>query len=390
MIGSDRRLRVLVVSLGRRGGVTEYGWSMSQGLERHCDVAAVSSAGAENRQRWTALRGPHLEVPTFSTVPGMLVSFFRFPRFARIGRFARQFAPDVVYYPGGHAWKPLLDLVLPRQAVTVLTVHDPESHRGEDSLAHRALAAVNRLHVDGYVLLNRAQRPAFIARHRLAPARVTVIPHGVFDDLAEACAPLNQVAGLEQLADHAGSYALFVGRIQPYKGIDVLLEAYGGLGQTCDIPLVIAGAGRFSDRESELLREFSGSSVFVLNRWLSDAEMCSLVGSARFVVLPYTSASQSGAIPLASAVGVPAIASDAGGIAEQVVDNETGILFPAGDVPALTSALEDAFRMSDEAYAAMSGACRAYARENWAWDTLGERLVEFFTSIRAESRRERP
>ena len=382
MSGSARKLRVLVVSLGRRGGVTEYGWFMSQALSRHCEVAAVSSASAENRERWTKLRGTHLEVPTFSDVLGLLLSFLMVWRFARIKRFADEFAPDVIFYPGGHAWKPLLDLVLPRGAITVLTVHDPELHRGEDSVAHRALDAANRVRVDGYVLLNRAQRDGFIARHRLDPARTTVIPLGVFDELVEAYAPLSEVPGLRNLAGYSGSYALFVGRIQLYKGIDTLLEAYASLKSARDLPLVIAGAGRFSVRESELLRVLEGRPVFVFNRWLSDVELCSLVAAARFAVLPYASATQSGIIPLTSAFGVPAIASDVGGIAEQVVDNVTGVLFPAGDTSALASAIERAFGMSDEDYAEMSATCRAYARENWAWDPLAKRLVEFFEMLR--------
>ena len=60
----------------------------------------------------------------------------------------------------------------------------------------------------------------------------------------------------------------------------------------------------------------------------------------------------------------------------------TGVLFPAGDTSALASAIERAFGMSDEDYAEMSATCRAYARENWAWDPLAKRLVEFFELLR--------
>ena len=91
------------------------------------------------------------------------------------------------------------------------------------------------------------------------------------------------------------------------------------------MPLVIAGSGEFSPAEKELLDSIARrSDVHVVNRWLSDAEISSLVAAARFVVLPYNSATQSGVIPLASAFGTPAIASDTGGLAEQVVDGETG------------------------------------------------------------------
>jgi len=378
---ADKRLRVLVVSLGRRGGINDYGWLMTQALSARCAVAAVTSNGAENRERWATLGAPHLEVPTFSTLAGMLASFFAVPRFVRIMRFAREFAPDVVYYPGGHAYKPVLDLLLPRRARIILTVHDPELHAGEDSILHRALAASNRLRVHGYVLLNEAQRAGFIARHRLDPARVDIIPHGAFDHLSAASRPLGAVDGLEAVVPFTGTYALFAGRIERYKGVEILLTAYQSLPAREAFPLVIAGSGEFSQRETELLRALEDRPVVVLNRWLSDVEVASLVAAARFVVLPYTSATQSGVIPLASAFGTPAIASDAGGIAEQVLPGETGLSFPTGDSDALALALEQAFHMDDDAYARMREACRAYAEENWSWDVLAERVMAFAKTL---------
>lgn len=378
----SRRLHVLVVSLGRRGGVTQYGWLMAKGLTLHCEVAVVSSSDAENRERWRELDIPHLEVDTFSTVPQMLVSFLAVRRFLHIRRFARDFAPDVVYYPGGHAWKPMLDLILPRTAATVLTVHDPELHEGEDSIAHRLLDESNRLHNDGYVLLNESQREAFVTRHELNPARVAMIPLGVFDDLLHAARPLLEVDSARKLAPYSGRYALFVGRIRRYKGIDTLLEAYDAMGKTRpDIPLVIAGWGEFSDEERGLLRATGGRPVFVVNKWLSELEIASLVAAARFVVLPYASATQSGVIPLATAFGIPAIASDTGGIAEQVMDGETGLLFPGGDSAALAETIVRAFSMDDDAWNRMAARCRRRAEAEWSWDGLARRLSEFFASV---------
>jgi len=380
---AHERLRVLVVSLGRRGGINDYGWLMTRALSQRCDVAAITSTGAENRERWTTLEAPHLEVPTFSSIVGLLASFLAIPRFVRVARFARAFAPDIIYYPGGHAYKPLLDLLLPRNARVVLTVHDPELHSGEDSFLHRVLDASNRLRVHGYVLLNESQRGDFVARHGLEPTRVTVIPHGVFDNFSAESLPLAEVEGLEAVVPLAGRYALFVGRIARYKGVDVLLEAYRSLPDDAVFPLVIAGSGDLSDREHELLRLLDDRPVVVLNRWLSDTEVASLVSAARFVVLPYTSATQSGVIPLASAFGTPAIASDTGGIAEQVRPGETGLGFPAGDSDALARALQQAFCMDADSYARMSAACRLYAEENWGWDTLAGSLLDFVGTLRS-------
>lgn len=379
----SRRLRVLVVSLGRRGGTTQYGWLMSRGLAGHADIAVISSAAAENRSRWSEIDCPHLEIATFSNILTMLLSFFAVTRFARMRRFAREFAPDIVYYPHGHAWKPLLDLLLPRSATTVLTIHDPERHPGEDSVLHRAFDRANRLHVDGYVLLNESQCAAFIDRFHLATSCVTVLPHGILEDVVESRRTLADVPGLDALVPWGGCYALFVGRIRQYKGIAVLLAAYGSVVAEIEMPLVIAGAGDFSEDESSLLRRVPSERVAVIDHWLSEVEIASLVGSARFVVLPYLSATQSGVIPLASAFGVPALASKIGGVAEQVLDGETGLLFPAGDVESLAGQLRRAAVMGEAEYRRMSSRCREHAEHEWGWDHLARRLLAFCARLRA-------
>jgi len=367
-----RPLRVLVVTLGRFGGVTEYGWMMTKALAAHCEVAVVRSALAENRRKWEALNVPQLQIATFASVPGMLLSFLCGPRFARIRRFAREFDPDIVYYPGGHAFKPLLDILLPRRARIVLTVHDPQLHEGEDSLLFRLHDSINRMRVHGYVLLNEAQREGFIARRQLDPGAVTVIPHGVFDDLSQADAT--------QKANSRRDL-LFIGRIRPYKGVSVLLRAFRDAKIDPSICLVIAGDGVFSAEESALLREVADREVRVDNRWLEPEEILGLVARARFVVLPYTSATQSGIVPLASAFGVPAIASATGGLVEQVENGRTGLIFPVGDSAALASAIEQAYSMDDESYLRMSNECREHATRKWAWDGLALRLLEFMRKL---------
>lgn len=385
--GSPRRhLRVLVVNLGRRGGVTEYGWLMTRALAGQAQVAVVYSELAENRDKYASLEIPRLGIRTFSGMAGLLLSLLAVPRFARIARFARRFRPDVVYYPGGHAWKPILDHLLPGSAVTVHTVHDPNLHPGEDSIGARLLSWANRRRADGFVLLSEPQRSEFVARHRLEPQRVTVIPHGVFDDyVAAPAAPGELLARLGADAAAARPYLLFVGRLRWYKGLDTLLDAYAALSPSEADPLVIAGSGELGPGEGEALGRLRGRPVALINRWLSDADLAGLVQGARFVVLPYRSATQSGVIPLASAFGVPAIASATGGLVEQVVDGETGWLFPPGDSEALRSLLVRASRMDGAAYRRMSERCREHAATAWSWAVLSQRLLDFCRSLGGRS-----
>jgi glycosyltransferase involved in cell wall biosynthesis len=378
---AEKRLRVLVISLGRIGGVTKYGFLMADALSALCDVAAVTSTTADNRHEWSHFDGPRLEVDTFSSVGTMLASYFDFARFRRIARFARDFAPDVVYYPGGHAYKPVLDFRLPKAPI-VLTVHDPELHRGEDTLAQRLFAWANLRRCDGYVLLNRTQAAGFAKRHHVAPERVAVVPLGLFDDHVDDTIPLAQIPGAEALAEQAGRYALFVGRIERYKGIGTLLCAYAELDPSERIPLVIAGAGELAPEERGLLGGMPAGTVTLLNRWLSETEVATLVASARFAVVPYVHATQSAVIPLAYAHGVPVIASDAGGLAEQVVDGETGLTFAAGDVAALTATLRTAFALSDDRRDALARAAFDYGQVNWGWAALARRLATFLAAVR--------
>jgi glycosyltransferase involved in cell wall biosynthesis len=380
--GGARNPRILVLNLGRRGGVTEYGWLMTRALARHADVAAIYSAYADNRDKWAGLDCPRLEVKTFSGRLSLLLSFLAISRFVRIRRFARRFRPDVIYYPGGHAWKLILDMLLPRSAATVLTIHDPSLHPGEDSLAYRLLSWAYRRRATGYVLLSEPQRAAFVAHYGLDPSRVVVIPHGVFDDYPSAPGTVRELTARMRIAEpDLGRYLLFVGRIRAYKGIDTLLEAYAMLTPDEAGPLVIAGSGELADTEEERLRDLRDRPVHLINEWLSDADLAALVSAARFVVLPYRSATQSGVVPLASAFGVPAIASATGGLLEQVVDGETGLLFPPGDAAALRSLLSRAYAMGDAEYRRMSLASRERASTEWAWDGLAKRLLRFCASL---------
>lgn len=374
--------RILVINLGRRGGVTEYGWLMTRALDRNADVAVVYSADAENHAKYASLDCPRLEVRTFSGLVGLLLSFFAVNRFARIARFARRFRPDVIYYPGGHAWKPLLDLLLPRSAPTVHTVHDPNLHPGEDSLASRLLSWANRRRAAGFVLLSQRLRSAFMARHGLHASQVAVIPHGVFDDYDPASSSASELTGRLGIGlSDPRPYVLFVGRLRWYKGIDTLLEAYAMLTPAEAGPLVIAGSGELTERDKESLQALRGRPVSFVNRWLSDADMAGLVSAARFVVLPYRSATQSGVIPMASAFGIPAIASAAGGLIEQVVDGETGWLFPPGDAPALHGLLVRAYATDEADYRRMSLRCREHAATEWSWDVLSRRLLDFCETL---------
>jgi glycosyltransferase involved in cell wall biosynthesis len=128
----------------------------------------------------------------------------------------------------------------------------------------------------------------------------------------------------------ARGYALVVSRLSPEKGVAVAIDACRIAG----MPLVVAGDG---PQRGELRDRARGADVTFLGR-VGDAELGSLRARAAVALAPSLAAETFGlAAAEAMAVGVPAVASRAGALAE-LLDPDG--LVPPGDAPALAAAIE--------------------------------------------------
>ncbi len=131
-----------------------------------------------------------------------------------------------------------------------------------------------------------------------------------------------------------GFSVLYVGRLSPEKGVDVLLKAFDG-------DLVIAGSGPDEAR----LRALASPRTRFLGHVDRD-ELPALYAAADALVLP--SLSEPWGMPLneAAAAGLPLIATDAVGAAHDLIEEGVnGFRVPAGDVEALRTALR---RLADD------------------------------------------
>ncbi len=100
---------------------------------------------------------------------------------------------------------------------------------------------------------------------------------------------------------------LFIGRIRDYKGLDVLFQAWENISEGT---LIIAGEGTLPKKQS-------GENCLIINRWLSDSEILEAIDASEVVVFPYSSASQSGTLPICIARGKKVVISDLPGLVEQ-------------------------------------------------------------------------
>ena len=220
--------------------------------------------------------------------------------------------------------------LLPRRP-TVLTAHDllpREPRRGQASAQRRLYEAV-----DAVVVHSKYGRDLLIDELAVEAGKVRVIPHGAFRHLTVQPGEL-PLPG--ELAATHSPVVLFFGLLRPYKGLDVLLEAWRGIEGA---ELWIVGRPRMP---IESLRARAPVNVRFVPRYASDAELPGFFRRADVVVLPYSRTErfdQSGVLATALAFGKPTVVSDVGGFGE-VAATGAARLIPPNDPGALHDALE--------------------------------------------------
>lgn len=248
--------------------------------------------------------------------------------------------------------------LLPNDRPVVLTAHDvlpresPRRHAAQRRLYERADAVV--VHSEH----GRARLQALGIGSR-------VIPHGAFTNLAEL-----EPALPPELEDSGAPVVALVGLLRPYKGLDLLYEAWGsGID---DAQLWVAGMPRM-----QLPAAPAGAQL--VSRFVSDAELAAVLRRADLVVLPYREIDQSGVLFAALGLGRPLLLSDVGGFPE-VAALGAAATFPAGDPQALRAALQRLLGSESERSELMAGA-KIAAAGPLSWDTAAAEHLALYEDL---------
>jgi glycosyltransferase involved in cell wall biosynthesis len=164
----------------------------------------------------------------------------------------------------------------------------------------------------------------------LGAREIVVVPNPV-------SSPLGAFAG-----ERSG--VLYVGRLSPEKGLDVLVHALQGL---TGMELHVAGEGPLRKELEALALRLGVAATFW--GWLDPDRVASLMGSAAILCMPSTCYENCpSAVLEAMSAGLPVVASDLGGLTELLDDGRCGLLFPAGDVAGLRTCFERALASPPE------------------------------------------
>ncbi|MBQ6518330.1 MAG: glycosyltransferase family 4 protein [Anaerolineaceae bacterium] len=358
---AEKKIRVLLICLTRRGGLLHYNDCLAESLSRICDVKLLCAENAEHAQ---ALQQVDMQtIDTGKGAKGTVTKLFSPATWKTIRKISDDFRPDVIHITSAQEWNPALGLFIRHslKKPLIYTIHDVIHHEGTP-FYFKITEGLFRGMPDGFSVLTE-QGKNILSQRGVSPEKILVTPHGVYDFFTQYRRDIPEQKEI-----------LFFGRIEPYKGMGVLLEAARPLlDENPDWTLQIAGGGDVTPYQ-ELL---SHPQIKLTNRFLSDAEVDEFMERASIVALPYLSASQSGVIPTAFAFGKAVAATAVGGIPDMVRDHETGLLVPPNDVPALREALREL--ISDPKLREKIGkAGRAYALSELSWDSIAAKHAAFY------------
>jgi glycosyltransferase involved in cell wall biosynthesis len=201
--------------------------------------------------------------------------------------------------------------------------------------------------------------------------RVHVIPHGAFAHLADR-SKRGRNPGPPPFAT-GKRVVLFFGLLRPYKGLDVLLDAWRGID---DAELWIVGMPRMD--VAALLAD-APPNVRLVPRFVADAELPAYFARADLIVLPYREIEQSGVLFTALAFGKPLLVSDVGGFAEIAEQGAAHTVAP-GDAGALHDALIGLLA-NPAALSVLGERALAAAEGDYGWRTIAERTLALYERL---------
>ncbi len=247
---------------------------------------------------------------------------------------------------------------------------------------------------DQIVAATKGEQNQLFDLYHVSHNQVTIIPPGV--DIHHFY-PIPSDEAKEAIGISASDkVALFVGRIEPLKGVDTLLQAMAILKKNCRLficpqYLIIIGGDPMGEEEKisdEMAR------LQALSRELDLDDMVIFLGKRGQDTLPYYySAAEVVVMPShyesfgmvaleAMACGTPVIASRVGGLAYLVKDGETGYFVPAQNPEALADKLRALF-VNHELRADFGARAAAYAK-GFSWEIITKQIIEVYQELLAK------
>lgn len=194
-------------------------------------------------------------------------------------------------------------------------------------------------HTDAYVVMSEAVKDDLLS---VKPgAKYVMHSHPLYDHFGSI---MDKTEARRKLKLNENKKTiLFFGFIREYKGLDLLIDAFGKLDDSYQLVITGDCYGSFNKYEEQIQKSPNRERIHKFVRYVSDEEVPAFFSAADVCVLPYKSATQSGITSIAYHFELPMLATDVGGLKEIVEDNVTGKIIPEPNAPDIASGIDAYF-----------------------------------------------
>ena len=257
-----------------------------------------------------------------------------------------------------------------------------QARSGEEESAHRIRAETSVLEsVNGVVVSTRHEAAEIARLYGVDSQQLAVVPPGV--DL-ELFRPVDRDRARGHLGVTEAGVVLYVGRLEPLKGVDILIRAVADLQVAGSTRLMIVGGG---DRGSapiardlcDLAKGLGIGDRVSFCPSVPQAELPNYYGAADVLVLPSHYESFGMVALEAMACGTPVVVSRVGGLGTFVRNGESGYLVPWRCPTPFAERIESV--LSNPSLRRAMGRAALLAARRMGWDVSSRRLLEFYRSV---------
>ena len=295
-------IRAAIVYLGTRGGGVEITRMLIESMQKWSEIDLATVGLSSSNVKIREFR--QSQTTTLELISGLnlrsviqVIYLLMRPKLL-LRRLKLQHGAFVIFPMVSPLDLPLMWRLRRSGVQTVRFIHDATRHPGDIWPNDLTIRLLERF-ADYLVVMSEYVFEQIPEKYR---DKTLIIPHPpfVFSDDRE----------LENDKENQ-SLVLFIGRIRKYKGLQQLFEAWNTIGNgSPGTFLYIAGEGPLPLKIP--------IRTIILNRWLEDSEIASLMMNASVIVFPYQEASQSGLLPFAISIGKKVVVTPVGGLVGQV------------------------------------------------------------------------
>lgn len=379
------------------------------GIDLHY-AAGFSRALASSGMNLDVICNSDLDTPEIQGCPNLrLVTLYRLPRrrniaqrliacilvYARLLRYAATSSSQIFHILWNYKF-PLFDRTLLLVCYKLLgkrlvfTAHNvnASARDGDDSFWNRVSLRIQYHLVDHIFVHTQQMKQQLMKSFGVSDGKVSIIPFGVNDMVPHTS--LSSAEARQRLGLRATDLTiLFFGRIVAYKGVDLLVDAFGRLApRNAHYRLVIAGEPmkeseqHWNQVRSTIEKNPMREQVLQEIRHIADSEIEVYFKAADVLALPYTQIFQSGVLFMSYSFGLPVIATNVGSFEKDIIPGKTGFVCRPRDPSDLARVIEmyfdsDLFKTLGERRADIQSLTAA----THSWEIVADRTANVYAGL---------